>query len=459
MPDLQAERPSTPLSGWKEIASYLGKSVRSVQRWEITLRLPVHRIRTPDGQSIYAYRDEIDAWRRQLDAPPQPEPPDPSDPESLPETPGVVLPPAPPVEGRRLWRLRLIAAGVALFAAGLAAGWWLARPSAVAVTVAFTGRSLQGLSAQGAPVWTLMLEADISPALSAGPPLVDLDGDGEAEWLVPVHFGQAGTMAANTTDALYCLSRTGERKWVVRPEQNLSYADRVITGPWTITDIAFSPTSPKRVWVSYAHHTGPHAYVVEADARGAATLRYVQVGRIYTLAHWMTPSGGFLAVGGVLNEYRRPALALLSEQGLPASFPDAATRPLCRECPAQPPQRIYLMPESELSAAKHELYPYVAHITTPGTFLKADIRHGGGRAQLFINPDLTPGPFDYTQQHWATHEQLEKDGALTHAAIACPERSAIKIVRSWTPSGGWLQWAIAPGGTEPARLATSTDGV
>jgi len=31
------------LSSWKEIAAFFGKGVRTVQRWEATLGLPVHR--------------------------------------------------------------------------------------------------------------------------------------------------------------------------------------------------------------------------------------------------------------------------------------------------------------------------------------------------------------------------------------------------------------------------------
>jgi hypothetical protein len=61
-------RPST-LNGWKDIAAYLGKSVRSVQRWEATLGLPIHRIHTSDGHIVYADRDEIDRWRSARDTP------------------------------------------------------------------------------------------------------------------------------------------------------------------------------------------------------------------------------------------------------------------------------------------------------------------------------------------------------------------------------------------------------
>ena len=56
-----------PLNGWKEIAAYLGRSVRSVQRYERELALPVHRLTHADGQTVYAFRHEIDAWREKLD--------------------------------------------------------------------------------------------------------------------------------------------------------------------------------------------------------------------------------------------------------------------------------------------------------------------------------------------------------------------------------------------------------
>jgi hypothetical protein len=49
--------------GWKDIAAYLGRSVRTVQRWEEQYGLPVRRIHTPRGATVLAYREELDAWR------------------------------------------------------------------------------------------------------------------------------------------------------------------------------------------------------------------------------------------------------------------------------------------------------------------------------------------------------------------------------------------------------------
>jgi predicted DNA-binding transcriptional regulator AlpA len=48
------------LTSWKEIAAHLGKGVRTVQRWEAELGLPIRR--SASGQVIAAVPEEIDAW-------------------------------------------------------------------------------------------------------------------------------------------------------------------------------------------------------------------------------------------------------------------------------------------------------------------------------------------------------------------------------------------------------------
>ena len=55
-----APGPEDRLDSWKEIAAYLKRGVRTVQRWERTGSLPVHRL---DGQgSVFAYKGELDVW-------------------------------------------------------------------------------------------------------------------------------------------------------------------------------------------------------------------------------------------------------------------------------------------------------------------------------------------------------------------------------------------------------------
>ena len=51
------------LESWKEIAAYLKRDVRTVQRWEQREGLPVHRQQHDKLGSVYAYRSEIEHWR------------------------------------------------------------------------------------------------------------------------------------------------------------------------------------------------------------------------------------------------------------------------------------------------------------------------------------------------------------------------------------------------------------
>jgi TolB-like protein len=54
--------PGKKLDSWGEIASYLGREVRTVQRWERTEGLPVHRHEHKKKSTVYAYAGELDAW-------------------------------------------------------------------------------------------------------------------------------------------------------------------------------------------------------------------------------------------------------------------------------------------------------------------------------------------------------------------------------------------------------------
>jgi TolB-like protein/lipoprotein NlpI len=50
------------LDSWKEIAAYLNKEVRTVQRWEKSLGLPVRRLVQGKQGTVFAYKLDLDAW-------------------------------------------------------------------------------------------------------------------------------------------------------------------------------------------------------------------------------------------------------------------------------------------------------------------------------------------------------------------------------------------------------------
>jgi TolB-like protein len=63
IPGVPASHGPERLESWKEIAVYLRRDVKTVQRWEKRERLPVHRHAHDRQGSVYAFRAEVDAWR------------------------------------------------------------------------------------------------------------------------------------------------------------------------------------------------------------------------------------------------------------------------------------------------------------------------------------------------------------------------------------------------------------
>jgi hypothetical protein len=53
------------LDGWKRIARYLNRNVRTLRRWEENEGLPVRRLMHDKLATVYAYRSELDAWLKQ----------------------------------------------------------------------------------------------------------------------------------------------------------------------------------------------------------------------------------------------------------------------------------------------------------------------------------------------------------------------------------------------------------
>jgi len=83
--------PNEPrLESWGEIASYLRRDIRTVQRWEKEQGLPVRRLQIGKQGQVYAYRSELDRWvlerqpKAAAEEPPEPKPQPPA-PDSLPD--------------------------------------------------------------------------------------------------------------------------------------------------------------------------------------------------------------------------------------------------------------------------------------------------------------------------------------------------------------------------------------
>ena len=94
------------LDSWKEIATHLGRDVRTVQRWEARDGLPVRRLHHSKTGSVFAYAAELDAWRDARD-PRAEERPSPA-------------PAVTPASRRRMWMAAAVLAVGAVVAIALA---------------------------------------------------------------------------------------------------------------------------------------------------------------------------------------------------------------------------------------------------------------------------------------------------------------------------------------------------
>lgn len=59
---LQKTKKRHKLDSWKEISDYLNRDVRTVQRWEARLGLPIHRLDSSPRSRVFSFTDEIDRW-------------------------------------------------------------------------------------------------------------------------------------------------------------------------------------------------------------------------------------------------------------------------------------------------------------------------------------------------------------------------------------------------------------
>ena len=127
------------LDSWKEIADYLDREVRTVQRWEKTENLPVHRHEHQKKSTVYAYTSELDEWRKKRQPKDDPEADDAFVPEpdvadepafsSIENPQGILSPDTKENPSRKLGRWLGVAALGASLVALVSVTYWTMRPS------------------------------------------------------------------------------------------------------------------------------------------------------------------------------------------------------------------------------------------------------------------------------------------------------------------------------------------
>jgi hypothetical protein len=460
-------RPSQ-LNGWKEIAAYLGRSVRTVQRWEKEFGLPVRRFGTSRPESVFAMPREMDAWiETSLGASARAG----ASPAAASQAPGLQdhsgpgddMPvPRPEPLFTRTWLVRM--AATALITAGVIAVSWFAWTSLHPAEVRTSPQGIPAADAapagwhvdldtlvvsdaRGRELWRHRfpheLPGDYYQGSAVAPRAVlggvaDVDRDGRREvWFVARPPGRP----ADT--ALCVFNHDGSVRWVYQPTLSVRFGADTF-GPSWIVDRAFVTADPeggagRAIWAVIIDSALFPSSIQRLDPKtGTPLSTYWTAGSIVTAA--LDPSGARprLLVGACNNERRAGSLSVLDALNPNGSAPAELEKYRCTSCPPGEPLAFLVFPKPARFGRSEASGP--VDVITPmadGT-LGIRVRH----ARLDVNTDavgvftldasLAPTSADTADGYAMVHETLVARGEAPAGAPA-----VIDPVREFFPLLRW----------------------
>lgn len=205
--------------------------------------------------------------------------------------------------------------------------------------------------------------------------------------------------------------------------------------------------------MAFAHLTWWPSFVVKLDAKGGATLQFVNSGHIVSLDYIENKTGQYLLAAGTNNEYNSAMLAVLREdQALVASpqspgsiYQSSLTAGPSPNWAGQWPYRYFLFAPSELFRLTGGTFHMPRAVTVHNSTIEFLTYEGAD--PLAVGPYL-PGVYELSQDfnlmsasfagdYWSVHRQMEREGKINHSAAQCPDQQALNHVRVWAGEKGW----------------------
>jgi len=462
-----AGEPAPRLDGWKAIAGYLGRDVRTVQRWRDERGMPVYRIPGGKSGSVFAHLAELDAWLLQRSRTTRASKATTAGPVSIDPVAPTAFVSAVTASGaadrRTGMRNRRVAIAIALAVAGLVgvAVIRIATPgTATPARVEIVGGRFVARADDDSTLWTVPLIEQPGHAVDGA--IVDkvslMDtiraafrpGDADVVALVSVSRVATAPLAPSLLrNDVYSLSPAGRLRWMFSPRNRLTFGGREFAGPWRIYAWTALPGPKPTVWVSFIDHVWWPSQVVRLDGDGHADTAFVNSGHIAALAPMQIGRGTYVLAGGVNNEYRSAALALLDPAAEPSTSPQhAGTAFACDDCPRGSPRQYFLFPPLEVDAASNVPFELVDSISAaPHTPLEVSVRDSSAlniRAVYRFSDALVPESVAMSERYWEVHRDLFRRGTLDHPPERCPERTRGVTIRTWQADTGWTEVAVRP---------------
>jgi len=472
-------RAGAQLNGWKEIAAFFGKGVRTVQRWEREMGLPVRRLPGPRGEIVFALPSELHAWRQKLEQGNRngedPKLEDGSAPSPAASAGGVE--PAPPApspsvrfrSGRYLVRaLALVAlVGVAAFVGRLTNNGSRSPHRAPApapatgevrgpATGEVRGNTLVALDERGAPLWSHRFDAPLAAPYaspwSAGhlSRIADIDRDGRAETLFfAIH-------QSPQESAFYCFESDGRIRFKRTLADRHTYGKEVFAGPWVAHRLlTHEPTLRSgEIWIAWTHGIEFPSVVQRLDAKGTLLNEFWNDGYISTFVPVERGPRRLLLVGGTNNEHKTAFLAVIDRRFTGFS-PALNDKYACKDCEGAHPERYLVFPRLDVAVVQ-EYLPWTLRIepdeagqTMIGVSQSAD----PGAVYYRFDSDFNLIRSEIGPEYAALHRQLEAQRLLLRPFGPADERAAANV-RAWDGRS----FAPLPGRKAPPSATASRAG-
>ncbi len=316
------------LASWKEISAYLGVDKRTCARWEKALGLPVHRLEGAPRSRVFAYKEELDGWRRRRLNGHEAQDPPRAGKRGL-FRPAVVLPAAVIVIGSALLLTALLVA------------------DRVPADFRISGSSLIVLNEDGRELWRFHtgldnLEGDAryrthsftrvpeptEPGGFTTPWLrfKDIDADGKVEVLFSIQteneFGEGD---------LYCFDARGRRRWRFHSGRAMTFGDTAFSPDYRIYVVDaedLDGDGKLEVFVVSAHNNDFPTQLMLLDCRGGARGEFWNSGQVadYLFRDINGDGRKEILASGVNNEYREGYFMVLGASRIGGGSPQMDPR-------------------------------------------------------------------------------------------------------------------------------------
>lgn len=346
------------LTGWKQIADFLGVSLRTARDHEKDLGLPVHRLDGLDKSRVWAHAAELEAWKDRRAVIGK------SGSEGIPGLHKGVLPVTERENSltRRLWLghygwLGASLAGVGTVGAMMTPGIWrqLHQPAS---SHRIEGATLIVFGKGNVELWRHTFPQQLSPDSDVPPEarrlFADLDQDGNTETLFA--YAPAG---GEPGSSLLCFEPDGRLRWRFDPgrPEVIDNLGRSFAPPYVVFafGLIHSPSLPSsRVVVSSIHHWSFADQVAVLDGRtGKLVSEYWHRGHLNCLAVTDLDGDGYpeVLLGGVNDapEYKQATLVLFDNRRIAGSNRDPHGRPYFDGMGAGTEKLVVFFPKTAIS--------------------------------------------------------------------------------------------------------------